>query len=157
VCGRCVGVSVCWCALRFASFYACPRHRRGDHGHARNNTPATRTRTRALQHTHTHTITHTHTHTHTHTTSRTRQGHEANQALLGKGGVDTLLVVLAGFKSREPADDLEAELVENLFDTLCCCLLTPENRCVCACCVCVCVVCVFFLGGGEGEGPAATW
>lgn len=57
------------------------------------------------------------------------QGHEANQALLGKGnGVDTLLVCLAGFKSKEPADDLEQETMENLFDTLCSVLLLPTNR-----------------------------
>jgi hypothetical protein len=57
------------------------------------------------------------------------QGHEANQALLGKGnGVDTLLVCLAGFKSKEPVDDLEQETMENLFDTLCSCLLLPANR-----------------------------
>lgn len=57
------------------------------------------------------------------------QGHEPNQALLGKGnGVDTLLVCLAGFKSKEPVDELEQETMENLFDTLCSCLLLPANR-----------------------------
>lgn len=57
------------------------------------------------------------------------QGHEGNQAMLGKGnGVDTLLVCLAGFKSKEPADDLEQETMENIFDTLCSCLLLPSNR-----------------------------
>jgi beta-catenin-like protein 1 len=49
--------------------------------------------------------------------------------MLGKGnGVDTLLVCLAGFKSKEPADDLEQETMENIFDTLCSCLLLPSNR-----------------------------
>jgi beta-catenin-like protein 1 len=60
------------------------------------------------------------------------QGHEANQKKLGSSnGIDTLLVCLAGFKSREPADAEEQEFVENLFDTLCSCLLLPANRCVC--------------------------
>jgi hypothetical protein len=58
-----------------------------------------------------------------------RQGHEANQKRLGSSnGIDTLLVCLAGFKSREPADAEEQEFVENLFDTLCSCLLLPANR-----------------------------
>ncbi|WIA28620.1 hypothetical protein OEZ86_011157 [Tetradesmus obliquus] len=57
------------------------------------------------------------------------QGHEANQRRLGSSnGIDTLLVCLAGFKSREPADAEEQEFVENLFDTLCSCLLLPANR-----------------------------
>jgi len=39
-------------------------------------------------------------------------------------------VCLAGFKSKEPVDDLEQEFMENLFDTLCSCLLLPANRSV---------------------------
>ena len=58
------------------------------------------------------------------------QGNEANQKLLGAAnGIDTLLVCLAGYKSREPADAEEQETVENLFDCLCSCLLLPANRC----------------------------
>jgi hypothetical protein len=71
------------------------------------------------------------------------QGHEANQKKLGSSnGIDTLLVCLAGFKSREPADAEEQEFVENLFDTLCSCLLLPANRWVVR------------VGGGGGLGCA---
>jgi hypothetical protein len=50
--------------------------------------------------------------------------------LLGKSnGIDVLLVCLAGFKSKEPADELEHETMENMFDALCSCLLLPANRC----------------------------
>eukprot|EP00775_Hariotina_reticulata_P010490 gene10490-10649_t len=57
------------------------------------------------------------------------QGNESNQALLGgANGIDTLLVCLAGFKSKEPADAEEQEFMENVFDTLCSCLMLPANR-----------------------------
>lgn len=57
------------------------------------------------------------------------QGHEANQKLLGAAnGIDHLLVCLAGFKNKDPGDAEEQEFVENLFDTLCSCLLSPTNR-----------------------------
>lgn len=57
------------------------------------------------------------------------QGHETNQKLLGSAnGIDHLLVCLAGFKNKDPADAEEQEFVENLFDTLCSCLLSPANR-----------------------------
>lgn len=58
------------------------------------------------------------------------QGHEANQKLLGAAnGIDHLLVCLAGFKNKDPADAEEQEFVENVFDTICSCLLLPANRC----------------------------
>lgn len=57
------------------------------------------------------------------------QGHESNQKLLGAAnGIDHLLVCLAGFKNKEPQDAEEQEFMENLFDTLCSCLLLPANR-----------------------------
>lgn len=57
------------------------------------------------------------------------QGHEANQKRLNAAnGIDTLLMCLAGFKSKEPADAEELEYMENLFDTLCSSLLLPANR-----------------------------
>ncbi|KAK2718224.1 beta-catenin-like protein 1 isoform X2 [Artemia franciscana] len=52
-----------------------------------------------------------------------------NRAILGEnGGIDILLQQLAHFKRQDPKNSEEQEMMENLFDSLCYCLLLPENR-----------------------------
>lgn len=57
------------------------------------------------------------------------QGSTANQKRLGAmNGVDALLQAVAAYKSRDPRSPDEAEMLENLFDCLCCVLMPMENK-----------------------------
>eukprot|EP00743_Colponemidia_sp_Colp-15_P002770 GILK01002998.1.p1 GENE.GILK01002998.1~~GILK01002998.1.p1 ORF type:complete len:543 (-),score=135.01 GILK01002998.1:59-1645(-) len=52
-----------------------------------------------------------------------------NQRLVGEGdSLDHLLLVLSAYRKRNPSDAEEEELVHNLFDCLCSCLLVPANQ-----------------------------
>lgn len=52
-----------------------------------------------------------------------------NQKRLGEiNGVDVLLQAVALYKSRDPKSSDEEEMVENLFDCLCCLLMPVENK-----------------------------
>nr|XP_043608435.1 beta-catenin-like protein 1 [Erigeron canadensis] len=53
----------------------------------------------------------------------------ANQKRLGQmNGVDVILQAVAMYKSRDPKSLDEEEMVENLFDCLCCMLMPLENK-----------------------------
>lgn len=53
----------------------------------------------------------------------------ANRKRLGElGGIDDLLQLLAANKRKDPKDDDEIELLENLFDGLCSALAEKENK-----------------------------
>ncbi|RVX06592.1 Beta-catenin-like protein 1 [Vitis vinifera] len=53
----------------------------------------------------------------------------ANQRRLGQmNGVDVVLQAVAMYKSRDPKTADEEEMVENLFDCLCCLLMPLENK-----------------------------
>lgn len=57
------------------------------------------------------------------------QGREANQKLLAaSNGLDVVLMSIVPFKSRDPVDEVEQETLENLFDVLCCCLMTHAQK-----------------------------
>lgn len=57
------------------------------------------------------------------------QNSEENRRLLGEiDGIDVLLQQLAVFKRHDPATSEEQEMMENLFDTLCACLMLNNNR-----------------------------
>ncbi|KAK1322134.1 hypothetical protein QJS10_CPA03g02524 [Acorus calamus] len=57
------------------------------------------------------------------------QGSPANQKRLGAmNGVDVMLQAVAMYKSRDPKSSDEEEMVENLFDCLCCLLMPMENK-----------------------------
>ncbi|XP_064086739.1 beta-catenin-like protein 1 [Macrobrachium nipponense] len=57
------------------------------------------------------------------------QGHEENRRLLGEmDGIDVLLQQLAVYKRHDPPTSEELEMMENLFDTLCACLMLTDNR-----------------------------
>lgn len=57
------------------------------------------------------------------------QSSTANQRRLGQmNGVDVLLQAVAVYKSRDPKSPDEAEMLENLFDCLCCLLMPLENK-----------------------------
>ncbi|KAG0290555.1 hypothetical protein BGZ96_005976 [Linnemannia gamsii] len=57
------------------------------------------------------------------------QSSSANRKKLGElGGIDDLLQLLAAFKRKDPKDDDEIELMENLFDGLCSALAEKENK-----------------------------
>ncbi|KAF9135587.1 hypothetical protein BGW39_001913 [Mortierella sp. 14UC] len=57
------------------------------------------------------------------------QSSSANRKKLGElGGIDDLLQLLAAYKRKDPKDDDEIELVENLFDGLCSALAEKENK-----------------------------
>ncbi|KAG0280688.1 hypothetical protein BGZ95_009155 [Linnemannia exigua] len=57
------------------------------------------------------------------------QSSSANRKRLGEqGGIDDLLQLLAAYKRKDPKDDDEIELVENLFDGLCSALAEKENK-----------------------------
>merc|ERR1719217_788930 len=45
-----------------------------------------------------------------------------------KNGLDGLLHAVSAYKKREPEDDGERELVENLFDAICALAMVPENK-----------------------------
>ncbi|KAK2979220.1 hypothetical protein RJ640_009618 [Escallonia rubra] len=57
------------------------------------------------------------------------QSSAANQKRLGgMNGVDVVLQAVAMYKSRDPRTPDEEEMVENLFDCLCCLLMPLENK-----------------------------
>lgn len=57
------------------------------------------------------------------------QNSPANQKRLGQiNGVDALLQAVAMYKSRDPKTSDEEEMLENLFDCLCCVLMPLENK-----------------------------
>ncbi|KAF9095892.1 hypothetical protein BGX23_012438 [Mortierella sp. AD031] len=57
------------------------------------------------------------------------QSSSANRKKLGEmGGIDDLLQLLAAYKRKDPKDDDEIELLENLFDGLCSALAEKENK-----------------------------
>ncbi|XP_052197112.1 uncharacterized protein LOC127804306 isoform X3 [Diospyros lotus] len=57
------------------------------------------------------------------------QNSPGNQKRLGQmNGVDVMLQAVAMFKSRDPKTQDEEEMVENLFDCLCCLLMPLENK-----------------------------
>uniref|UniRef100_UPI00358EA57A beta-catenin-like protein 1 n=1 Tax=Myxine glutinosa TaxID=7769 RepID=UPI00358EA57A len=57
------------------------------------------------------------------------QSNDANRELLGEmDGIDILLQQLSVFKRHDPSNDEEAEMMENLFDCMCSCLMLPSNR-----------------------------
>ncbi|XP_071692993.1 uncharacterized protein [Rutidosis leptorrhynchoides] len=57
------------------------------------------------------------------------QSSAANQKRLGQmNGVDVMLQAVAMYKSRDPRSLDEEEMVENLFDCLCCMLMPLENK-----------------------------
>lgn len=57
------------------------------------------------------------------------QSSAANQKKVGQmNGVDVLLQAVAMYKSRDPKSSDEAEMLENLFDCLCCLLMPLENK-----------------------------
>ncbi|XP_011005908.1 PREDICTED: beta-catenin-like protein 1 [Populus euphratica] len=57
------------------------------------------------------------------------QNSEANQKKLGQmNGVDVVLQAVAMYKSKDPKSGDEEEMVENLFDCLCCLLMPLENK-----------------------------
>ncbi|OIT02195.1 PREDICTED: beta-catenin-like protein 1 [Nicotiana attenuata] len=57
------------------------------------------------------------------------QSSTGNQKRLGQlNGVDALLQAVAMYKSKDPKSPDEEEMVENLFDALCCLLMPLENK-----------------------------
>ncbi|KAK3218524.1 hypothetical protein Dsin_012494 [Dipteronia sinensis] len=57
------------------------------------------------------------------------QNSTANQKRLGQmNGVDVLLQAVATYKSKDPKSSDEEEMLENLFDSLCCLLMPLENK-----------------------------
>ncbi|KAI9100186.1 hypothetical protein K1719_024404 [Acacia pycnantha] len=57
------------------------------------------------------------------------QNSTANQKRLGQmNGVDVMLQAVAMYKSKDPKSSDEEEMVENLFDCLCCLLMPLENK-----------------------------
>ncbi|KAF7831176.1 beta-catenin-like protein 1 [Senna tora] len=57
------------------------------------------------------------------------QNSTANQKKLGQmNGVDVMLQAVAMYKSKDPKSSDEEEMVENLFDCLCCLLMPFENK-----------------------------
>ena len=57
------------------------------------------------------------------------QSSEDNRRRLGEAdGVDMLLRAVAPYKSKDPADKGEEEVLQNLFDVLCTAVMAPENR-----------------------------
>ena len=57
------------------------------------------------------------------------QSNDANRARLGElGGVEALLKAVAPYKSKDPSDEGEEEMVANLFDALSACVMERSNR-----------------------------
>uniref|UniRef100_A0A8D8XYS6 Beta-catenin-like protein 1 n=1 Tax=Cacopsylla melanoneura TaxID=428564 RepID=A0A8D8XYS6_9HEMI len=57
------------------------------------------------------------------------QKNKENRKLVGElDGIDILLQQLAYYKRHDPATPEEQEMMENLFDTLCSCLMLEENK-----------------------------
>ncbi|KAL5721588.1 hypothetical protein ACHQM5_005214 [Ranunculus cassubicifolius] len=57
------------------------------------------------------------------------QNSSGNQRRVGQmNGVDVILQAVAMYKSRDPKSEDEEEMVENLFDCLCCLLMPVENK-----------------------------
>lgn len=57
------------------------------------------------------------------------QNNNENKTLLGElGGIDILLQQLAQYKRHDPSTAEECEIMENLFDSLCCSLMISSNK-----------------------------
>ena len=57
------------------------------------------------------------------------QSSEDNRRRLSEAnGVDALLRAVAPYKSKDPADEGEEEVLQNLFDALCTVVMSPENK-----------------------------
>ena len=57
------------------------------------------------------------------------QNNEENRRLIGEmDGTDALLQQLAVYKRHDPNTEEEQEMMENLFDSLCSCLMLSPNR-----------------------------
>eukprot|EP00026_Physarum_polycephalum_P001295 Phypoly_transcript_01296.p2 GENE.Phypoly_transcript_01296~~Phypoly_transcript_01296.p2 ORF type:complete len:521 (-),score=104.86 Phypoly_transcript_01296:150-1712(-) len=57
------------------------------------------------------------------------QNSKENQRKIGEqNGIDTLLMAIAAYKKHDPHTGEEAEMLENIFNSLCSSLLLPENR-----------------------------
>ncbi|KAJ4462274.1 putative ARM repeat superfamily protein [Paratrimastix pyriformis] len=57
------------------------------------------------------------------------QGSEVNQRRVGVNpGIDLLLRIIARYRKRDVATEVEVELLENMFNVVCACLLIDENR-----------------------------
>ncbi|ESO82870.1 hypothetical protein LOTGIDRAFT_108932 [Lottia gigantea] len=57
------------------------------------------------------------------------QNTDENRILLGEvDGIDVLLSQLAAYKRHDPSSKEEIEYMENLFDSMCSCLMVPQNR-----------------------------
>ncbi|KAL3858660.1 hypothetical protein ACJMK2_008922 [Sinanodonta woodiana] len=57
------------------------------------------------------------------------QNSDENRHYLGElDGIDILLQQLAAYKRHDPTNKEEIEMMENLFNCLCSCLMAPENR-----------------------------
>ncbi|XP_061197416.1 beta-catenin-like protein 1 [Saccostrea echinata] len=57
------------------------------------------------------------------------QNSDDNRLLLGElDGIDVLLQQLAAYKRHDATNKEEIEMMENLFNSLCSCLMRPENR-----------------------------
>ncbi|KAI4307722.1 hypothetical protein L6164_030879, partial [Bauhinia variegata] len=56
----------------------------------------------------------------------------ANQKKLGQmNGVDVVLQAVSMYKFKDPKTSDEEEMLENLFDCLCCLLMPLENKEIC--------------------------
>eukprot|EP01111_Echinosteliopsis_oligospora_P015897 TRINITY_DN6439_c0_g1_i1.p1 TRINITY_DN6439_c0_g1~~TRINITY_DN6439_c0_g1_i1.p1 ORF type:complete len:506 (-),score=148.30 TRINITY_DN6439_c0_g1_i1:214-1731(-) len=53
---------------------------------------------------------------------------ENQRKLVKEEGLDTILFSIAAYKKQDPQNAEEEEMLGNLFDSLCSCLLIPENR-----------------------------
>lgn len=57
------------------------------------------------------------------------QNSDENRLLIGElDGIDVLLQQLASYKRNDPSNKEELEYMENLFDSMCSCLMRTENR-----------------------------
>jgi len=57
------------------------------------------------------------------------QNSQANRLKLGElQGLDVLLTAIAGYRKRDPSSPDEIEYLENLFDSVCSCLLEAQNK-----------------------------
>uniref|UniRef100_A0A7S0HXA0 Beta-catenin-like protein 1 N-terminal domain-containing protein n=2 Tax=Hanusia phi TaxID=3032 RepID=A0A7S0HXA0_9CRYP len=56
------------------------------------------------------------------------QQNQENQKKIGSdGGMDILLQLTSSWKKKDPKDSDESEMIQNLFDSICSCVMVPEN------------------------------
>ncbi|EKX52315.1 hypothetical protein GUITHDRAFT_65479 [Guillardia theta CCMP2712] len=56
------------------------------------------------------------------------QQNQENQKKIGSdGGMDNLLQLTSSWKKKDPKDSDESEMIQNLFDSICSCVMVPEN------------------------------